>query len=147
MPTSRHQSILGTLTIVAASLLHDTACTPNVHAHGPLSHRALVLVGELKGRGVRLAGLGPPDRAVFVKDFYVGSNPLTGHGPVVVLATDEALAKPVPHNAPQGADGFWYLPLVTDGDAAHLIRHAIGDAPADLSGLLSGLYARTAGVN
>jgi hypothetical protein len=107
---------------------------------------AVELVRELKGQSLRMEHLGPANEPLYIKDCYIGPNPISGHGAVVVLATNEALAGPVPVNAPQGADGQWYLPLSTDGDAAHFLLAAGEVPPAKLVGPPSRLYARVVGL-
>lgn len=129
------------LLFVAASCAHDGA------QDAKLSVQALDLLSGIKGRSLRIEGIGHADEPVHVADVFVGANPVTGHGAVVLLAAgDAADAHPAP-NAPQGADGLWYLPIVTDGDAAHLLACAGASPPACLAGSLSGAYARTAGID
>lgn len=124
------------------------SCAPSVEAapQARLSLKALEMVRDLKGQSLRLDGLGPTDEPLYVKDCYIGPNPVSGHGAVVILATDEALAGPVPINAPQGADGQWYLPLSSDADAAHFLLAAGAKPPADLVGPPSRLYCRVVGL-
>ncbi len=143
-------SCLRAMTFLASSvLLLNQSCAPSVEAapQARLSLKALELVRELKGRSLLLAGLGPRGEPLYVKDCYIGPNPVSGHGAVVILATDEALAGPTPMNAPQGADGQWYLPLTTDADAAHFLLAAGAKAPADLVGPPSRLYCRVVGLH
>ena len=141
--------ILPAMAILAPWLfLLPNACGPVVDAGSAprLSPKALEMVRELKGQSLHFESLGPGGEPLYIKDCYVGPNPISGHGAVVVLATNEALAGPTPVNAPQGADGQWYLPLSTDGDAAHLLIAAGANPPPGMFGPPSRLYSRVVGL-
>jgi hypothetical protein len=135
--------------LASCAWLFCPSCAPGVEAapQARLSLKALELVRDLKGRSLIFAGLGPRDEPLYVKDCYIGPNPISGHGVVVILATDEALAGPMPRNAPQGADGQWYLPLTSDADAAHFLLAAGTKPPPDLVGPPSRLYCRVVGLH
>ncbi len=104
------------------------------------AQRALV---KLAGSALPLGALGDTADQLVIESFAVVPNPVTGKGPVVRLHRRGQAVTPVSLQAAQGADGVWYLPVVTDGDAADLVRRATGSPPADFGGPTSAVYRDT----
>lgn len=146
-PSFLSAALVARVHLVAALLgLACASCAPENRAATTVSVETLEQLAMLRGRSLHIDGVGPADGDVYVSDVYVGPNPVTGHGAVVLLASEEALYKRPSPNAPQGAEGVWYLPVVTEGDAAHLLAVAGTRPPAKVAGVLSGAYCRTAGI-
>ncbi|MBL8862516.1 MAG: hypothetical protein JNK02_10960 [Planctomycetes bacterium] len=127
------------------ALLSFSACADDVGAapsyEGPLpSPTAQSALQGLVGRTLDLGGLAPEGTRLSVRAFGVVPNAVTGKGPVVQLRAPGAEALPHDPNAPQGADGRWILPVVSDGDAADLVLRATGSPPAEFGGPTSAAY-------
>ena len=78
-----------------------------------------------------------------VDGFAVVPNALTGKGPVVSLTRKGGGSAPL--DARQGADGHFWVPVLTDGDAADFCRRVSGSIP-HLEGDTSEIYRRTLGL-
>lgn len=100
----------------------------------------------IAGKTIVSGSLGLPGESLVVSAFGVVPNPLTGKGPVVILRQPGVEPTPLDPNAPQGADGRWYLPVLTDGDAADLVWRATGETPRDFGGTTSAVYRATLGL-
>lgn len=100
----------------------------------------------IAGKTIVSDSLGLHGEALVVSAFGVAPNPVTGKGPVVILRQQGAVPTPHDPNAPQGADGRWYLPVLTDGDAADLVWRATGETPHDFGGSTSSVYRATLGL-
>ncbi|MCY2959509.1 MAG: hypothetical protein NTY35_05025 [Planctomycetota bacterium] len=130
--------------------LLELACGMDVRAGytGPYpSAAAQQALQTITGKAIVGSALGPPGAELTVQSFGVVPNPLTGKGPVVILLEHDRALLPHDPNAPQGADGRWYVPVLTDGDAADLVRRATGESPQNFGGATSEAYRKTLGLD
>lgn len=128
----------------------DAACELEVDASysGPYpSPAAQEALHAISGRTLIPGTLGPPGMPLQVRNFTVAPNPATGMGPVVVLRDPKLPPSQGNPNAPQGTDGRWFVPVLTDGDAADLVLRATGEAPVNFGGPMSSIYRATLGLD
>jgi hypothetical protein len=118
---------------------------PGYHGPYPSGPAQAVLKG-LKGQRLRGAGGELAGGDLIVIGFAVAPNPVTGKGPVMVLQREDSPEKPMPLSAPQGTRGYYWLPVLTDGDAADLHQRVTGRPHPELSGELSSEYKKTLGL-
>jgi len=130
--------------------LADAACGLDVRAgySGPYpSAAAQEALHALTGSTIPAAGsLGAEGARLALVSFGVVPNGLTGLGPVAILREEGRAPAAHDPNAPQGADGQWILPVLTDGDAADLVQRATGSAPPNFGGPTSAAYRETLGL-
>ncbi len=130
--------------------LFGAACGPEVAAGyaGPYpSATAQEALHALAGRALPPGTLAAENAPLEIVSFGIVPNPVTGKGPVVRLReTARPLTQSAP-NAPQGADGNWYLPVQTDGDAADLVQRATGSVPLNFAGETSATYRAALGLD
>lgn len=144
---------LALLTILAAATaisFLDSACGLEVRADysGPYpSPAAQAQLHAMSGRTLLAGALGPAGVELTVRNFGVVPNPVTGKGPVLVLREPGLAPAPTPPGAQQGQDGRWFVPVVTDGDAADLVMRATGAAPVNFGGRTSAIYRETLGLD
>lgn len=136
----------------AISFGYGAACSPESRAapryEGPAPSAAWqsVLRG-LSGKRLSRTSLGAPGDELFVESFFIGANPVTGFGPVVTLVTTRAVGRPFDVKAPQGSEGRWILPVMTDGDAADFERRVsesvgVDDSARSIAGETSAIYRK-----
>lgn len=94
--------------------------------------------------GTRVAGR---DVELVVSWFAVVPNPVLGQGPVVGLAAPGSMASDAGPWRAQGERGRWFLPVLTDGDAADLVRRVTGEEPRGFGGERSARYRATLGLD
>lgn len=138
------------LSLALASLsLFVASCGSQVAAgyDGPHpSAAAQNALRALTGRALPPGTLAAEAAPLEIVSFGIVPNPVTGKGPVVRLhPPGSALTNPPP-GAPQGADGNWYLPVLTDGDAADLVLRATGSVPLNFAGEMSATYRAALGL-
>lgn len=143
------------LRIVAASLaiasvsLFGVGCGSRVSAgyDGPYpSAAAQQALRTLTGRALPQGTLAAEPAPLEIVSFGIVPNPVTGKGPVVRLREPGTPLTNSPLGAPNGADGNWYLPVLTDGDAADLVLRATGSAPMNFAGETSATYRAALGL-
>lgn len=101
-------------------------------------------LAAIVGRTVELSGRDLRGELV-IDGFAVVPNPVTGKGPVVLLRRPGAEPGPRPFLGEQGEAGWWYLPVLTDGDVADLVLRATGAADETISLPTSALYVEHVG--
>jgi hypothetical protein len=114
---------------------YGAACSPESRAspryEGPAPSPAWqTILRGLSGEQLADTKLGSPGDTLVVEAFFISANPVTGLGPIVTLVTPRAIGRPFDVNAPQGSEGRWILPVITDGDAADLVRRVTGSVSA-----------------
>ncbi len=148
--------VLAALLAVATGISFlETACGLEVQAgySGPYpSSTAQAALHAISGRTLIAGALGPPGIELTVRSFGVVPNPVTGKGPVLVLREPGLVLRepgpaPTPPDARQGEDGRWFLPVLTDGDAADVVWRATGETPVNFGGPTSALYRETLGLD
>jgi len=121
---------------------------PDLGHDGPVpSAAAQEALNALEGKRLRPTGgsLGTAE-LVITDGMAVIPNPVTGKGPVVSLKLPDSPEQALKLGAPQGDGGHYFLPVLTDGDAADLIRRVTGTAPAGLAGPTSETYRKAIGM-
>jgi hypothetical protein len=130
----------------AGAALLAASCAPDVVAgySGPYpSAAAQRALQAIVGRSLppeSLGTLGERGVVLEIESFAVVPNPVTGKGPVMRLCESGRATVPPAADPAQGHDGVWYLPVLTDGDAADLVRRATGSVPLDFGGSTSAAY-------
>ena len=122
-----HRRLLSTLLATCSALAACGSDGAMVGYDGPIpSAEARRLVRELEGEPIAQtdAAFGPG--TWIVGPFGVVPNPRTGKSPVVQVHSSEARD---------------WIPLLSDGDVADLVRRVRGSAPEDHAGELSEAYA------
>lgn len=125
-----------------------TGCETGVEAgySGPYpSAAAQRALREIRGRTLAPEVLGSAFAVangveLQIESFGVVPNPVTGKGPVVRLRESHRDVTPMDLGAEQGEDGVWFVPVLTDGDAADLVQRATGTAPVNFGGVTSAEY-------
>ena len=100
----------------------------------------------LTGRTLPAETLAAEPAPLEIVSFGIVPNPVTGKGPVVRLREPGLPLTSSPPGSPQGADGIWYLPVQTDGDAADLVLRATGSVPLNFAGETSAIYRAALGL-